>query len=110
MEVAKAAANWERVLMRYFVGLRPYVPALARYFKKLLMLKGDLQVLSRGNGFLLFKFTKDTDKQRALEDGPWFVHGMPLVLRPWTIDSKFEKDKLLTIPMLVKFPKLLLRL
>ena len=31
------------------------------------------------------------------------------MLRPWTIDSKFEKDKLLTIPIWVKFPKLALR-
>ena len=61
-EVAKAAKNWDRVLMGYFVGLKPYVSALARYFKKLWMVKGDLQVLSRGNGFLLFKFSKDTDK------------------------------------------------
>ena len=67
-------------------------------------------MLSRGNGFLLFKFTDDGDKQRALEDGLWFVRGKPLVLRQWTIDSKFEKDKLLTIPIWVKFPNLPLRL
>lgn len=108
-EVAKAATNWERVLMGYFVGFKPYVPALARYFKRLWMIKGDLQVLSMGNGFLLFKFSNDGDKKRALEEGPWFVRGKPLVLRPWTINSKFEKDKLLTIPIWVKFPKLALQ-
>ena len=32
-EVAKAAANWDRVLMGYFLGLKPYVLALARYLK-----------------------------------------------------------------------------
>ena len=66
--------------MGYFVDLKPYVPALARYFKQLWRTKGDLQVLSRGNGFHLFKFSDDGDKQRALEDGPWFVRGKPLVL------------------------------
>ena len=79
-EIAKAAANWDRVLMGYFVGLKPYVPALAGHFMHLWMIKGDLQVLSWGNGFLLFKFTDGGDKQRALEEGPWFVHGKPLVL------------------------------
>ena len=61
-EVASAAKNWEKVLMGYFVGLKPYVPALARYFKGLWMVKGELQVLSQGNGFLLFKFTEDSNK------------------------------------------------
>ena len=61
-EVASAAKNWEKVLIGYFVGLKPYVPALARYFKGLWMVKGELQVLSRGNGFLLFKFIEDSDK------------------------------------------------
>ena len=95
--------------MGYFVGLKPYVPVLASYFKRLWMLKGDLQVLSRGNGFLLFKFSDDGDKKRALEEGPWFVHGKPMVLKTWAIESKFEKEKLLSIPIWVKFPKLALR-
>ena len=45
------------------------------------------------------------EKRRVLEDGPWFVWGKPLVLRHWTIDSKFERDMLSTIPIWVKFPK-----
>ena len=90
--------------MGYFVGLKPYVPALAGHFKKLWMIRGNLQVLPRGNGFLLFKFSDDEDKHRALENGPWFVRGKPLVLRQWTVDSVFEKDKLSTIPLWVKFP------
>lgn len=65
-------------------------------------------MLSRGNGFLLFKFSDDGDKKQALKEGPWFVRGNPLVLRTWTLESKFEKDKLLTIPIWVKFPKLAL--
>ena len=108
-EVAQAAAIWEKVLMGYFVGLKPYVPALAGYFKKVWMIKGTLQVLPQGNGFLLFKFSDDEDKCQALEDGLWFVQGKPLVLQQWTIDSLFEKDKLSTIPLWVKFPKLSLR-
>ena len=41
-EMAKAAAHWDRVLMGYFVGLIPFVPALARYFKQLWRTKGDM--------------------------------------------------------------------
>lgn len=61
-EVANAAKNWEKVLMGYFMGLKPYVTAFAKYFKSLWMVKGELQVLSQGNGFLLFKFSEDSDK------------------------------------------------
>ena len=70
------------------------------------MVKGDLQVLSRGNGFHLFKFSEDEDKREALEGGPWFVRGKPLALWPWSIDSKFKKEKLTSIPIWVKLPKL----
>ena len=69
------------------------------------MVRGELQVLSHGNGFLLFKFSEDDDKQRALEEGPWFVRGKPLVLCPWSIDSIFEKDKLLLTLVWIKLPK-----
>ena len=72
-EVTKAAANWDRVLMGYFVGLKPYVLALAIYLKRLWLIKGDLQVLSQGNVFLLFMFSDDGDKKHALKEGPWFV-------------------------------------
>ena len=72
-EVDKTAASWERVLMGYIIGLCPYIPALVAYFKKIWLVKGDLQVLSRGNGFLLFKFSEEDDKRKALEGGPWFV-------------------------------------
>ena len=41
-----------------------------------------------------------------MEEGPWFVRGKPLVLRPWSIDSIFEMDKLLTIPVWIKLHKL----
>ena len=34
-EVNKTAASWERVLIGYFIGLRPYIPTLAAYFKKI---------------------------------------------------------------------------
>ena len=59
--------------MGYFIGLKPYVSALAGYFKRLRMIKWELQVLSRGNGFLLFKFYDDDDKKHTLEEGPWFI-------------------------------------
>ena len=59
--------------MGYFVGLKPYVLALAIYLKRLWLIKGDLQVLSQGNGFLLFMFSDDRDKKHALKEGPWFV-------------------------------------
>ena len=45
-QVARAAANWYCVLMGYFIRLRPFVPALTNYFKKIWMVKGELQVLS----------------------------------------------------------------
>ena len=80
-EVAKVAANSDQVLMGYFIRLRPYVSALAAYFMKIWMVKGDLQVLSRGNGFLLFKFSEDEDKCEALEGEPRFVRGKALVDR-----------------------------
>ena len=45
--VEKATANWDRVLMGYFIGLRLYILVLANYFKKIWMIKGELHVLSR---------------------------------------------------------------
>lgn len=57
-------------------------------------------------GFYLFKFNNNDAGQTILDEGPWFVHGHPLVLPRWTEDIVMYRQKFETIPVWVRFPNL----
>lgn len=61
-------------------------------------------IYSATNGFFMFKFKSFEDSQKVLEDGSWFIHGHPLILKRWTNDTNFQKEKFNTIPIWVRFP------
>lgn len=46
-------------------------------------LKGDLDYVDMGSGWIMFKFTNEVDRYFVWRERPWFVQGLNLVLRPW---------------------------
>lgn len=54
----------------------------------------------------LFKFASHEAGQNVLEEGPWFVHGHPLILKQWFEDISMYRHNLERIPIWVWFPNL----
>lgn len=103
--------KWNCSLIGYVVGATPDTKGngFHDYLRWIWKLKGTLQIMPRGNGFFMFKFSSEVEMQRVLENGPWFVHGKPLVLKRWSPDTPFEHQRLTSIPIWVRFPQLPLK-
>ncbi|KAL9682931.1 hypothetical protein QQ045_014743 [Rhodiola kirilowii] len=51
----------------------------------------------------VFKFTKEEDCNRVLEQGPWSFDSRPLVLKHWSLDESFELESVAAVPVWVRF-------
>jgi len=45
--------------------------------------KGQVDYVDMGNGWILFKFFNVHDREYVWSNRPWFVNGLNLVLKPW---------------------------
>lgn len=54
-------------------------------------------------GFFLFKFTSKKGVDDVLENGPWLIRNVPIILKPWTLNTNLLKEDLTNIPVWVKF-------
>lgn len=67
--------------MGYVLGKRPYYFHLKAFVSRLWKPKGNLDIFTRDNGFVMFNFLMIEDMKHVLEGGPYLVDGRPLVLK-----------------------------
>lgn len=104
-DTTAARLQWGNSLVGYFIGKSPPFFAVKNSLEKAWRLK-DLEIITMADGFYLFKFHHHDAGQTILDEGPWFVHGHPLILRRWSKDIAMYRKKLETIPIWVRFPNL----
>ncbi|XP_022015012.1 uncharacterized protein LOC110914530 [Helianthus annuus] len=54
------------------------------------------------NGFFFFKFKTKEGMNQMLEDGPWMIRNVPIILKEWSASIKLEKEDIKAIPVWVK--------
>ncbi|XP_035837267.1 uncharacterized protein LOC118485121 [Helianthus annuus] len=54
------------------------------------------------HGFFFFKFTTKEGMDQMLEDGPWMIRNVPIILKEWSASIKLVKEDLKAIPVWVK--------
>ncbi|XP_022003057.1 uncharacterized protein LOC110900477 [Helianthus annuus] len=54
------------------------------------------------HGFFFFKFKTKEGMDQMLEDGPWMIRNVPIILKQWSASTKLEKEELKSIPVWVK--------
>ncbi|XXG82814.1 hypothetical protein AAC387_Pa10g0702 [Persea americana] len=104
-DTSAAKLTWGNALVGYFIGKTPPFFTVKYSLEKAWRVT-DLEVISMSEDFYLFKFNSYDAGQVILDDGPWFVHGHPLVLRRWTEDIEMCRQMFETIPVWVRFPNL----
>ena len=59
------------------------------------------------NGFFIFRFYSDDDRDRVLLEGPWVVDDMVLALAPWMPEFRSSTAKLSTCVVWLRLHELL---
>ena len=54
-------------------------------------------------GFFFFKFNLKKGVDDVLENGPWLIRNVPIILKPWTLNTNLLKEDLTNVPVWVKF-------
>ncbi|KAG5572395.1 hypothetical protein H5410_062161 [Solanum commersonii] len=61
------------------------------------------KILLHGEGYYIFKFKSEEDKEKVINYGPYYFSNRPLILKPWVLDFEFDKEILSVVPIWVKF-------
>ncbi|GJV06019.1 hypothetical protein Tco_1343675 [Tanacetum coccineum] len=99
--VEEVSSRFVNTLYGYFIGKRLAFPIVENYVKNSLEKYGIQQVMLQ-NGFFFFQFTMKEGMERVLENGPWLICLIPMILNVWTANSRLRKDEITTVLVWVK--------
>ncbi|GJS62818.1 hypothetical protein Tco_0677382 [Tanacetum coccineum] len=99
--VKEVVSCFDNTLYGYFVGKRLAFPLVENYVKNT-WLKFGLKRVMHKNGFFFFQFTTCEGMEKVIENGPWLIRSVPLILNIWTPNAKVMKEEVKTVPVWVK--------
>nr|GEX76525.1 hypothetical protein [Tanacetum cinerariifolium] len=99
--VESVNARFVNTLYGYFIGDRLAFPLVENYVKNT-WAKYGLKRIQLQEEFFLFQFNTKEGMESVLENGPWLIHRVPLLLNEWTANTILKKDKIKRVPVWVK--------
>ncbi|GJW44848.1 zinc knuckle CX2CX4HX4C containing protein [Tanacetum coccineum] len=100
-EVNMISARFENSLYGYFIGKRHAFLAVQNYVKTVWAKYGFKHVMLH-QGFFMFQFSTKEGMENALNQGPWRIRSVPLILNFWNPNSELKKEDIKMIPVWVK--------
>nr|GEX21161.1 hypothetical protein [Tanacetum cinerariifolium] len=99
--VKEVSARFENTLYGYFVGKKLAFPLVENYVKNTWIKFGLDRVMNK-NGFFYFQFSTRDGMEKVIENGPWLIRSVLLILNVWTPNAQVKKDDIKLVPVWVK--------
>nr|GEU39800.1 hypothetical protein [Tanacetum cinerariifolium] len=99
--VESVNARFVNTLYGYFIGDRLAFPLVENYVKNT-WAKYGLKRIQLHEEFFLFQFNTKEGIESVLDNGPWLIRRVPLLLNEWTANTIVKKDKIKRVPVWVK--------
>lgn len=96
------ADQWNRCMVGFFPGFRMPYHAVNTIASRVWRQCGLENVTTTSNGFMIFRFTTESEMHAVLEKGPWMFGGKNIVLQQWHPRFQFDKNKISTLPVWVR--------
>ncbi|GJW09572.1 hypothetical protein Tco_1575399 [Tanacetum coccineum] len=100
-----AQQRYANSLVGYFVGKNVAFPLVQNYVSNTWSKFGFQKVIKDEDGFFFFKFTSLSGLEQVLEQGPWLIRNIPIILTKWSPNLVLTKDKVTKVPVWVKMHK-----
>ncbi|GJU17013.1 retrovirus-related pol polyprotein from transposon TNT 1-94, partial [Tanacetum coccineum] len=97
--------KFENSLVGFFVGKKVAFPLVKNYVTNTWAKFGFEKVMSDDDGVFYFKFASLKGLEQVLEQGPWLIRNIPLMLTKWSPNMSLSKDKVTKVPVWVKLHK-----
>ncbi|GJY21338.1 hypothetical protein Tco_0393904 [Tanacetum coccineum] len=86
-------ARFTNTLYGYFIGNRLAFPLVENYVKNA-WAKYGLKRIQMHEEFFLFQFNTREGMESVMENGPWLIRLVPLILNEWTPNTILKKDEI----------------
>nr|GEV09953.1 hypothetical protein [Tanacetum cinerariifolium] len=90
--VEEVKSRFSNTLYGFFIGKRLAFPLVENYVKNT-WAKYGLKRVQLHDDFFLFQFGSKEGMGRVLEDGPWLICTVPLILNVWSPNAELKKAK-----------------
>ncbi|GJU00713.1 zinc knuckle CX2CX4HX4C containing protein [Tanacetum coccineum] len=94
-------ARFVNILYGFPVGKRLAFPMVENYVKYALAKYGLKRVMMH-HGFFMFQFDSDSGMVKVMEDGPWRIQLVPIILNVWRPNTLLQKDKVTHVSLWLK--------
>ncbi|XP_071699632.1 uncharacterized protein [Rutidosis leptorrhynchoides] len=98
----EASEIYNNTLYGYFLGKRVAYPVVKNYVTNVWSKYGLDKIMMNDKGFFFFHFDSEKGVKDVLENGPWIIRTMPIILNKWSPDASLTKENLSKVPVWVK--------
>ncbi|GKA77618.1 hypothetical protein Tco_0784079 [Tanacetum coccineum] len=99
--VEEVSSRFVNTLYGYFIGKRLAFPLVENYVKHT-WAKYGLKRVQLHEEFFLFQFDTKEGMVSVMENGPWLIRLVPLMLNVWTPNTDLKKEEIKRAPIWVK--------
>ncbi|GJS02428.1 zinc knuckle CX2CX4HX4C containing protein [Tanacetum coccineum] len=99
--VEEVSSRFANTLYGYFIGKRLAFWLVENYVKNI-WAKYGLRRVQLHEEFFLFQFDTKEGMESVMENGPWLIRLVPLILNEWTLNTILKKDEIKSAPLWVK--------
>ncbi|GJV46924.1 zinc knuckle CX2CX4HX4C containing protein [Tanacetum coccineum] len=100
--VETVSTRLDNTLYGYFICKRIAFPVVDYYARNNWGKYGLIRIMMNSKGFFFFKFKTSKGLDDVLENGPWMIRNIHIILKKWSIDTRLCKDDLTRISVWVK--------
>ncbi|GJW91291.1 polyadenylate-binding protein 2-like protein [Tanacetum coccineum] len=107
--VVKVNERLSNTIYGYFIGKRVAFPVVENYVYNAWGKFGIQKVMMYAKGFYFFKFSSTKGVDDVLENGPWMIRQVPIILNTWSPSTSLTKDNHSSVPIILSFFQVVFR-
>ncbi|GKE15084.1 zinc knuckle CX2CX4HX4C containing protein, partial [Tanacetum coccineum] len=96
--VEEVKSRFSNTLYGFFIGKRLAFPLVENYVKNT-WAKYGLKRIQLHDDFFLFQFENKDGMDKVLEDGPWLIRTVPLIMNVWSPNTDLKKAEVMKAPV-----------
>ncbi|XP_058774580.1 uncharacterized protein LOC131648869 [Vicia villosa] len=109
-DVAQELEFWEYAVILFTLGGNLTMTAVRKFMETSWNFVALPNLYYNDAGYFIVKFKSYADMEKVMAQGPYFIYGKPLFLKPWTPDFEIKEDLLRVLPIWITLPNLPLHL
>ncbi|XP_060187471.1 uncharacterized protein LOC132616806 [Lycium barbarum] len=105
-ELEQQCQKWNTSLIGYVIGGNPTFKEVLKFVYGVWTFVDTPKVLLHDDGYFIFRFSCEEDKNAVLQSGPYTFYNRPMILKEWSPTFHIDKEPMRVIPLWVMFPGL----